>query len=370
VRRTAHSRRPQGELDLIDGGSQSTPVPDLPGRRWAAGTPAQLVALQRLAGNAAVADTMRSVQREPEPDSDSDSDEDSMSFSETPDEDSMSFSETPDEDPAPPAPSPPPPQMPGDDRPMPARKRKRDEYEQPVDLADEASDADEMVLEEASPAGGRPVLSHLDVSAGDDEEDDDSGDDYAPPEQKRRRLIGDSTKLGRARFHFPPGRVRQVTLPDWRKGYEAQHVIPAGVAVELDMVTSDIDGAWNGMMLPAGRAATRSAEKPAAYKTGVGEKFQRLPRHIAPGQMFHATYSAAVKRLATAYRRLLGLPRWTQEAQELLAAFVRRKTKELSGTQSIDDLEFAPGACHQIDKPPPPGPGPGPGGGGTSIGVG
>jgi hypothetical protein len=68
---------------------------------------------------------------------------------------------------------------------------------------------------------------------------------------------GDSTKLGRRRYMRKPFWKRQnLDFKQWKKGREAQHLIPAQIGKEFGIDKDLINDAPNGMMMPSGRKRT------------------------------------------------------------------------------------------------------------------
>jgi hypothetical protein len=68
---------------------------------------------------------------------------------------------------------------------------------------------------------------------------------------------GDSAKLARARFRAGGGKRRKgIDFKKWKRGREAQHLIPAQVCRDYGIPKSWANSAVNGMMLPSGRRTT------------------------------------------------------------------------------------------------------------------
>ncbi|PTX59506.1 hypothetical protein C8N46_10995 [Kordia periserrulae] len=68
---------------------------------------------------------------------------------------------------------------------------------------------------------------------------------------------GDSGKLARERFKRGGGkRVKGIDFKKWKRGREAQHLIPAQVCRDYGIPKSWANSAVNGMMLPSGRRNT------------------------------------------------------------------------------------------------------------------
>lgn len=68
---------------------------------------------------------------------------------------------------------------------------------------------------------------------------------------------GDSAKLARERFKLGGGkRSKGINFKKWKRGREAQHLIPAQVCRDYGIPKSWANSAGNGMMLPSGRRNT------------------------------------------------------------------------------------------------------------------
>jgi hypothetical protein len=146
------------------------------------------------------------------------------------------------------------------------------------------------------------------------------------------RPPGISAKLARARWSMK--KRYGHTFQTWKRGYEAQHVIPYSVANKLRMKMQHINESWNGMMLPSGRAR---AAMPLYKAMG---KYRNLPRHIAPRQFGHPKYSNQVLLFAQAYIETIPGGKWTLNRMILVANYLRRVTKGMRGTHNIDQLKL------------------------------
>ena len=68
---------------------------------------------------------------------------------------------------------------------------------------------------------------------------------------------GDSAKLARERFKRGGGKkAKEVEFKIWKRGREAQHLIPAQVCRDYEVPKKWANSAINGMMLPSGRHRT------------------------------------------------------------------------------------------------------------------
>jgi|GEM_PF-3431851 len=102
-------------------------------------------------------------------------------------------------------------------------------------------------------------------------------------------VYGDSRALGYARYKL---RKKGVPFAVWKRGREAQHLIPAAVCNFFRIQKDWVNSAINGMMLPSGRKATNHLRN---KKYDKGKLF-----HIHGGGA-HPNYNKAVK--AEALRR-------------------------------------------------------------------
>lgn len=68
---------------------------------------------------------------------------------------------------------------------------------------------------------------------------------------------GDSAKLARERFKRGGGkRIKKIDFKKWKRGREAQHLIPAQVCKYYGIPKQWTNSAVNGMMMPSGRRRT------------------------------------------------------------------------------------------------------------------
>lgn len=67
--------------------------------------------------------------------------------------------------------------------------------------------------------------------------------------------LGNSQKLAKKRFNLSP---KKYTFKQWKRGREAQHLIPAAVCAQYNIPEPMVNSAINGMMLPSGRTATNN----------------------------------------------------------------------------------------------------------------
>lgn len=101
------------------------------------------------------------------------------------------------------------------------------------------------------------------------------------------RLIGNSNALARAKFN---SRKRTIDFLTWKKGREAQHMIPASIAKKNKVLAGIIDSKRNAIMLPA------------LWKTGIRKPVHRQPKHRD-----HVTYTKNVRTMVTSVQNALGV---------------------------------------------------------------
>lgn len=99
---------------------------------------------------------------------------------------------------------------------------------------------------------------------------------------------GDSAKLARERYKSKNKKSKH-TFARWKKGREAQHLIPAQVCKEFGIPTAWANSAVNGMMMPSGRTSTNHQRLTSLDK---GKRF-----HIKGGGA-HPNYNKAIFAMA------------------------------------------------------------------------
>ena len=153
---------------------------------------------------------------------------------------------------------------------------------------------------------------------------------------KRKRPNDASRILGEARYGL---KNRSVSIKDWWQGYEAQHIIPYAVATEkFKLKDSEINEAWNGMMLPSGRKKAKKAK----YKHQSTEKFNTRPRHIKKG-VAHPEYNKVVTLLIDKFIQKNNKPKNKKldlADAKSIADILRKQTKKLQSNQAIDDMKI------------------------------
>ena len=99
---------------------------------------------------------------------------------------------------------------------------------------------------------------------------------------------GDSAKLARERYKSKSKKSKH-TFARWKKGREAQHLIPAQVCKEFGIPTAWANSAVNGMMMPSGRTSTNHQRLTSL------DKGKRI--HIKGGGA-HPNYNKAIFAMA------------------------------------------------------------------------
>jgi|GEM_PF-3660272 len=145
------------------------------------------------------------------------------------------------------------------------------------------------------------------------------------------RPKGISTKLARARWRMK--KRTGVTFKQWKRGYEAQHIIPWAVANKLGLPMKYINLAFNGMMLPSGR---KHAADPVYKATS---RFLERPRHIKIGGC-HKEYSKNVELYIMSYMKRKKRTTLHKRHMKRIARRLRRATKQHPATGYIQDMQF------------------------------
>ena len=108
--------------------------------------------------------------------------------------------------------------------------------------------------------------------------------------QLARRTYGNSGKLARARWNKKTKAAKKKLsygFKVWKKGREAQHLIPAAVAKEFKIPSAWLDSAVNGIMLPSGRTTTNHLRLKVLDKGKI---------HHIKGGGAHPVYNRKVKK--------------------------------------------------------------------------
>lgn len=134
------------------------------------------------------------------------------------------------------------------------------------------------------------------------------------------RLIGDSNALARAKFNK---KNRIVSFSDWKKGKEAQHLVPASIAKKNKILAGMIDRKRNAIMLPA------------MWKSGIRKPVHRQPKHRD-----HAVYTRNVRAMIAAVQNSLGVkslskPQWKRIMDSL------RLVNRLATYKYIDKIPYS-----------------------------
>ena len=105
---------------------------------------------------------------------------------------------------------------------------------------------------------------------------------------------GDSGKLARERWKLKPLDFRRRhNFKKWKRGREAQHLIPAQVGKHYGIPRKWINSARNGMMMPSGRRATNHLRDTRLDKGKL---------HHIKGGGAHPNYNKHVHALANAHQ--------------------------------------------------------------------
>lgn len=105
---------------------------------------------------------------------------------------------------------------------------------------------------------------------------------------------GDSSKLARERWKLKPlDYRRRHNFKKWKRGREAQHLIPAQVGKHYGIPRKWINSARNGMMMPSGRRTTNHLRDTRLDKGKL---------HHIKGGGAHPNYNKHVHALARAHQ--------------------------------------------------------------------
>lgn len=134
------------------------------------------------------------------------------------------------------------------------------------------------------------------------------------------RLIGDSNALARAKFN---SKNRIINFLNWRKGKEAQHLVPASIAKKNKILAGIVDRKRNAIMLPA------------VWKSGIRKPVHRQPKHRD-----HAIYTKNVRAMVAAVQNSLGVkslskPQWKRVMDSL------RLVNRLATYKYIDKIPYS-----------------------------
>ncbi|WP_298515676.1 hypothetical protein [uncultured Kordia sp.] len=142
---------------------------------------------------------------------------------------------------------------------------------------------------------------------------------------------GDSAKLARERFKRGGGkRIKGVAFKRWKRGREAQHLIPAQVCRDYGIPKAWANSAVNGMMLPSGRRRTNHLRL---------KHLDKGKMHHIKGGGSHPNYNKYAFKLARQYKWRKG--KVTRAQFDRLTGVLRKQNRpKRSGAASgfIDDL--------------------------------
>ncbi|MCH2194699.1 hypothetical protein [Kordia sp.] len=142
---------------------------------------------------------------------------------------------------------------------------------------------------------------------------------------------GDSAKLARARFRRGGGkRVKGIDFKKWKRGREAQHLIPAQICRDYGIPKAWANSAINGMMLPSGRRRTNHLRL---------KHLDKGKMHHIKGGGSHPNYNKYAFRLAKKYKWKKGAV--TRAQFDKLTFFLRKQNRpKRTGAAKgyIDDL--------------------------------
>lgn len=108
------------------------------------------------------------------------------------------------------------------------------------------------------------------------------------PTFRGNRTVGDSGALAKARFNLKP---KPVDFKNWKKGREAQHLIPASLHKTCPALVGVVDDRRNGMMLPTQSTYNTPGNSPI-FKSPAKQK---RPIHLRGKNRDHPTYTKNVK---------------------------------------------------------------------------
>lgn len=142
-----------------------------------------------------------------------------------------------------------------------------------------------------------------------------------------------SYRLARARYMRGP---KSVSFKLWKRGREAQHLIPYAEGRRVGMPDSFLNSAANGMMIPSGRSGA------AAMIPG-----------LAKGKLIHIRKGWSHPKYSKFARRVIALQKpvpWRRARMEAMADYLRslHKHDRPSWATHVDDLERIPD--HEIPR--------------------
>jgi len=157
------------------------------------------------------------------------------------------------------------------------------------------------------------------------------------PTFRGARTVGDSGKLAKARYNHSS---KGMTFGDWKRGREAQHLIPASLHKHFKPLTGIVDTARNGMMLP-----TESTFKTPSNSLIFKQHHKRAkPVHRRGKQRDHPTYTRNVRTFINDVVKLHGESmsqrtlRKSMDALRLAHQNIGRKQVKQNSKQYVDNI--------------------------------
>lgn len=157
-----------------------------------------------------------------------------------------------------------------------------------------------------------------------DHVDEHEPETHAPVQMKAQggvvqfgRSYGNSAKLARSRFNQKdPAARKRIDFKKWKRGREAQHLIPAQVGKAFGIPSDWLDGHHNGMMMPSGRRNSNHLRDP---------KLDKGKLHHIKGAGAHPVYNKTVH--AYAVKRGWKAGKVSEKQFRALALFLRKKNR-------------------------------------------
>ncbi len=134
------------------------------------------------------------------------------------------------------------------------------------------------------------------------------------------RLIGDSNALALSKFN---SKTRAIDFKKWKKGKEAQHLVPASIAKKNKILAGIIDRKRNAIMLPS------------IWKSGIKKPVHRQPKHRD-----HAAYTKNVRIMVAAVQKSLGVKSMTRKQWKRVMDALRVVNK-LPSYRYIDKIPYS-----------------------------
>jgi hypothetical protein len=145
---------------------------------------------------------------------------------------------------------------------------------------------------------------------------------------RSRRTYGNSNKLARHRYALAP---KRYSFKDWKRGREAQHLIPAAVCREFRISADWVDDSVNGMMLPSGRKTTNHLRD---------TRLDKGKRHHIKTGWAHPRYNSMVTRVARRIGWRAGQVSWSQfMGLAMRLRGVNRPSRTGPASGHIDDIQ-------------------------------